>query len=316
MNKITSCIANLASLVAVTFIAMPSISATLFQEPFEDTNYSSRGWYDSSGGTLTTSENVDGSTKAFECRFLKGGQKCSGGTPGRVLFQETESVYVSYWIKHSTNWTGSNKPYRPHEFYLMTNQNGQWDGMAWTKLTAYIEDNEGKPLIAIQDGQNIDTAKIGQNLVLTTEKRAVAGCNGDSDGYGNGDCYDCGGGDYCNGKFWRAGQVYFSDSTGPYYKGNWHLIEVLIRLNNIVNGKAVKDGMLKYWYDGQLIIDGNSVVLRTGQYPSMKFNQLVLSPYIGDGSPEDQTLWIDNLVITTERSDSILYPPNNLRITQ
>jgi hypothetical protein len=315
-NRLRAVLTYAVVQAVIMFIPLFSYGGVLFQEPFEDTNYSSRGWYDSTGGTLSSTEHVSGSTKSLECRFFIGAQKCNSGTPGRILFQETDSVYVSYWIKHSMNWTGSNKSYHPHEFFLMTNQNGQWDGMAWTRLTAYIEDNEGKPLLAIQDGQNIDTTKVGQNLVLITEKRAVAGCNGDSDGYGNGDCYDCGGGDYCNGKFWRAGQIYFSDSIGSYYKGDWHHVEALIKLNSIVNGKAVKDGTLNYWYDGQLIINGNSVVLRTGQYPFMKFNQLVLSPYIGDGSPADQTVWIDNLVIATERPVTALSSPTNLRIIQ
>jgi hypothetical protein len=301
-----------------TFLPLESHSEVLFQESFEDANFSNRGWYDTSGGTLSPTEHAPGSTKSMECRFLTGAQRCSGGTPGRIIFPESDSVYVSYWIKHSTNWTGSNKSYHPHEFYLMTNQNGQWDGMAWTRLTAYIEENEGTPLLAIQDGQNIDSSKIGQNLVNTTESRSVAGCNGDSDGYGNGDCYQCES-DYCNGKYWRAGRIYFSDATGTNFKGDWHHVEVFIRLNSIVAGKGAKDGTLKYWYDGQLIINVNDAVLRTAQYPSMRFNQFVLSPYIGDGSPVDQTLWIDNLVVATEAPlVDVTSPanPKNLRILQ
>lgn len=321
-NKLELKICNLAQVVlrftiiqTVMFFPLCSYGGVLFQEPFEDTNYSSRGWYDTNGGLLSSTEHISGSTRSFECRFLQGSQKCSGGTPGRILFQETESVYMSYWIKHSTNWTGSNKPYHPHEFHLLTNQNDQGVGPSWTRLTAYIEDNEGIPLLAIQDGQNIDITKIGQNLVNVTETRSVAGCNGDSDGYGAGDCYQCGG-EYCNGKSWKTGQVYFSDTPGPYYKGDWHQVEALIKLNSIVNGKGIRDGVLRYWYDGQLIIDRNDVVLRTGQYPNMKFNQLLLSPYIGDGSPVDQTFWIDNLVVETGRPVTGLSPPSNLRIIE
>lgn len=315
MNKSATLLilAALVPLPAVTFSAAPLVSANLFEEPFEDTNYSSRGWYDSDGGALSSTEHISGSTKSFECRFPAGSQQCSGGTPGRILFQETDSVYVSYWIKHSTNWTGSNQPYHPHEFLLLTNQNGQWDGPAWTHLTGYIEDNEGIPVLVIQDGQNIDKTKIGQNLVNVTENRSVAGCNGDSDGYGDGDCYPVGS-DYWNGKVWKAGKVYFSDTAGSYYKGDWHHVEAYFKLNSIVSGKGIADGSLKYWYDGQLIMDRNAVVMRTGQYPSMKFNQLLLLPWIGDGSPVDQTFWIDNLVVATGQPGTFLSPPSNLRI--
>ena len=53
--------------------------------------------------------------------------------------------------------------------------------------------------------------------------------------------------------------------------------------------------MLKYWLDGNLLMNHDNVLFRTGQFPTMKFNQFVIAPYIGDGSPVDQTLWIDDL---------------------
>lgn len=296
------------------FFPLHGHGAVLFQEPFEDTNYSSRGWYDTTGGALSSTEHIPGSTKSFECRFLAGAQKCSGGTPHRVLFQETDSVYVSFWIKHSTNWTASNKPYHPHMFLFLTNQNDQWVGPAFTRLTAYIEENEGVPLLGIQDGQNVDQTKINQNLINITENRAVAGCNGNHpDGYTSVSCYDAGGA-YRNFKQWNAGQVYFQDTAGPYYKNDWHHIEAYFKLNTIQNSKGVGDGMLKYWYDGQLIIDRSNVMFRTNQHAFMKFKQFMIVPYIGDGSPVDQTFWIDNLVIETERPGAVLSPPRNLRI--
>lgn len=307
---------NLAAALLLVLISGVALSNPLFEEPFENASFSNRGWYDTSGGMLVSSVGVPNSTKAFECHFLPGATKCSGGTPGRILFQETEAVYISFWVKHSTNWVGSNKPYHPHLFYLMTNQNGSWDGMAWTRLTAYIEENAGIPRLRLQDGQNINKARIGQNLVGITELRGVTGCNGDSDGYGSGECYDCGGGDYCNGKDWNAAQVYFSNTAGPFFKGDWHKVEAFFKLNSVVNGSGVANGILRYWYDGRLIIDRNNVMMRTGQYPTMKFNQVVLSPYIGDGSPVDQTIWFDNLIIATDRPLDTLAPPVNLRIVE
>jgi hypothetical protein len=46
----------------------------------------------------------------------------------------------------------------------------------------------------------------------------------------------------------------------------------------------------------------------------MLFNQFVLAPWIGDGSPAEQTLWIDNLTVATEAPTDMKKPasPTNL----
>ena len=166
-------------------------------------------------------------------------------------------------------------------------------------MTTYIEENGGTPLLAVQDGANIDQTKVSQNLVSVTEQRAVAGCNGDSDGTGKSNCYimDPAVGLYYNGKEWRASQVYFGNAAGSQFKGDWHHIEAFFKLNSIVNGLGVADGEVKYLYDGKVVIDQSKLVLRTGARPSMKFNQFILAPYIGPGSPVDQTFWVDNLSV-------------------
>jgi hypothetical protein len=275
----------------------------LFQEAFEDTLFELRGWYDHLQGEITTLEHIEGSTASLECRFLQGGTGPVGGTPGRHLFDETDEVYLSYYVKYSANYTGSNLPYHPHEFHFLTNENGMYVGPAWTHLTTYIEQNEGEPLLAIQDGENIDESNIGVDLTGITEERAIAGCNGDSDGYGDGECYSCGD-VHCNGKQWRAGSVYFQDDPGPYYKNNWHFIEAYFKLNSIVEGLGICDGIIKYWYDGELIIDHEDIMIRTGVHPDMKFYQFLLAPYIGCGSPVEQTMWIDDLTVATCRPDT------------
>ncbi len=277
-------------------------AAVFFQENFEDTSFSSRGWYDSSngGGILSSTEHIAGSTRSFECKFLLGGTVCSGGTPSRHAFPETDSIYVSYYVKYSSNWEGSNRPYHPHEFQILTNIDSAYWGPSRSHLTAYIEQNEGKPRLQITDALNIDVTRVGVDLVNVTEQRGVAGCNGDSDGYGPGDCW-LSGTNQNNEKVWMTSNVYFQDTPGPYYKNDWHFIEVYYRLNSISNGKGIPDGVMQYWYDGQLIINHNNVMLRTGQYPLMKFNQLIIAPWIGDGSPVEQTMWIDNLTVGNAR---------------
>jgi hypothetical protein len=195
---------------------------------------------------------------------------------------------------------------------MTTNQDGPYNGPAYTHLTAYIEHNGGVPQLLIQDGRNVDETRIGQDLTNVTEQRAVAGCNGDSDGTGLGDCY-LSGSVHWNAKPWTAGQVYFDNTPGsPRYKGDWHLLEAYFRMNTIASGKGVRDGLVRMWYDGNLIIDRPNVMLRTGAQPTMKFNQLILAPWIGDGSPAAQTFWIDELQIATARPAVPPPPPGSV----
>jgi len=301
----------LFSFLYLFFLPSINFSATLFQENFEDTNFASRGWYDSTNLKLSTTERYAGNS-SVEYHFLPSATtpEISGGAI-RHLFTPTDEVYVSYWVKYSANYTGSNRSYHPHEFLLLTTENSNYAGPAYTHLTAYIEQNEGTPLLGIQDGQNIDLARINQDLTNITENRAVAGCNGTlNDGYTIFDCYPVGGGIYWNGKVWKANNIYFQDTLGPYYKNNWHHIEAYFKLNSIANGKGAADGIIRYWYDGQLIIERTNIIMRTAQYPNMKFNQFLIAPWIGDGSPVDQTMWVDDLTVGTSRPTGDNTPPS------
>ncbi|MHC4396071.1 MAG: hypothetical protein ACYS1A_10505 [Planctomycetota bacterium] len=274
-----------------------------FEELFDDTNTASRGWYDGSPNgsfLLSTTEHIPGSISSAEFHFTPGATTPTTGGARRKLFTETETVYLSFYIKHSTNWTGSNHSYHPHQFQFLTNLNGTWTGPAYTYSTYYVETNEGEPLLALQDSQNIDETKIGIDLTGITEERAIAGCNGNSDGTAPDDCYPVGS-VHRNGKGWRAGSIYFQHNPGSYYKNDWHFVETYFQLNSIVGGIGIADGHVKYWYDGELIIDFENVMLRTGEHPGMRIRQLLIAPWIGDGSPVDQTFWIDNLTVADSR---------------
>jgi len=300
---------------ALVLVFASHVSAgTLFQENFEDANFNTRGWYDNVAPKLSSVERVANSTKSLEFHFAKGAvTPDNAGATMRKKFAESDSVYISYYVKHSTSWVGSGVAYHPHIFYFLTNKDTDWTGPAYTHMTLYLEEIAGKPQILIQDGVNVDLANIGKNLTSITEKRAVAGCNGDSDGYGNGDCY-ANGSDYWNGKtMWKSTNDLFSNTQGAFYKGDWHLVEAYVKMNSIVNGKAVKDGVLQYLFDGKPIVNNTNMVFRTGQNFDMKFNQLLIGPYIGVGSPVDQSFWVDNLVVATSPSTQ-LPPPQNLRI--
>lgn len=65
-------------------------------------------------------------------------------------------------------------------------------------------------------------------------------------------------------------------------------------------GIGYLDGVIKYWFDGELVIDHEDVVFRTGQHPDMKIDQFMMAPYYGPGVPHPQTIWVDDIRITTD----------------
>jgi hypothetical protein len=281
--------------------AAPAAAASriLFREGFEDARLAARGWYDDTNALLSPTEHASSSARSIEYEFVAGAKKPRAGSPLRRKFPPSDSVYLGYHVKYSKDWVGSRKPYHPHEFHFLTNLDDDWSGPSFTRLTAYVEENEGTPLLAIQDGKNVDQANVGRDLTAVTENRGVAGCNGSSDGYPD-HCYreDA---RYVNEKKWRASSRYFADTPGPSYKNDWHFVEAYLKLNTISEGTGLNDGVVQYWFDGQPVIDRRDVLLRTGVHPTMQFNQLVIAPYIGDGSPVTQSMWIDNLTVATGR---------------
>jgi uncharacterized protein YjdB len=274
----------------------PSGRTVYFEEAFENTDFASRGWYDNTGMAVTADEAHAGSS-SLRIRFDAGARTPTWGNAARMEVPETESLYVRYWVKYSDNWVGSERAYHPHEFYLLTNKDGRWTGPSTTYLTTYIETTaQGgaiRPKLGLGDRRNIDTSNIGNDLSGITENRAVAGCNGETDGHRTG-CWNAGGGEWGNEKLFVAGSA---DIT----EGSWHLVEVYFEMNTISAGIGQTDGTVRYWLDGALVIDHTDVLFRTGANADMKFNQFMIAPYIGDGSPVTQTMWVDDLQVADRR---------------
>lgn len=286
--------AGLSDTTPATVLSSVSLDTLLF-EGFEDTDFASRGWFDNTSLTITSSEFYSGSY-ALEARFLPAATTPTFGNSARHQFTAAESVYVSYWVKYSANWVGSGQTFHPHEFYLLTNVDDKWIGPAYTHLTAYVESNYqngGYPVLALQDGRNVDSANIGVDLTAVTEYRAVAGCNGETDGYAT-VCYSGGGDTYRNVKEWTADSAYFTN-------GEWHFVEAYFELNSTSGGIGQTDGVVSCWVNGELVFNMNNVLLRTGIWPDMAFNQFLIAPYIGSGSSVDQTMWVDQLLVTNAR---------------
>ena len=168
---------------SITVTAASGGGTLLFQENFEDANLASRGWYDNTGAVLSTTEHIAGSNSSAQYRFLAGATAPTSGNAQRHKFTPSNSFYVSYYVKYSANWVGSNQLYHPHEFYAMSTLDGDWDGPSNAFMTVYIEQNYqngGKPRLAMQDNKSINTTygALPHNLVGVTENRSTGGCNG------------------------------------------------------------------------------------------------------------------------------------------
>jgi uncharacterized protein YjdB len=289
---------------SITVTAVSGGGTLLFQENFEDANLASRGWYDNTGAVLSTTEHIAGSNSSAQYRFLAGATVPTSGGSQRHKFTPTNSFYISYYMKYSTNWVGSGKPYHPHEVYVMSTLDGDWDGPSNAYMTVYLEhlyQNGGQPLMAMQDNKSINTTSgaLPNNLVGVTENRSTAGCNGVAES--NLSVVSC-----YNAPPWYnnkqvIGPVVFQPTAGPGYKGDWQFVEAYYQLNTIVNGIGQADGVMQYWFNGVLIIDRHDILYRTGAHPTLQFSQFLIAPYIGDGSPVDQSFFIDNLRLATSR---------------
>jgi hypothetical protein len=286
-----------AFLGAVLLAAIPAQDETLlFHDPFDDTDWESHGWYDSPRMVITDEESVIPGGTSCVWRWDKAGDIGPVGRGARVRIPPAEEVTLSFHIKHSDNWEWTGVDWHPHEFHFITSEDDAFVGPACTHLTFYVEVVNGVPRIAVQDGRNIDEERLGEDLVGVTERRSVAGGNGDSDGYGNGTHYPSGS-RHWNGKHWEPDDVYFGDEPGALYKGDWHHVKARLRLNSVADGIGQRDGVIQYWFDGALIMDYHDVVFRTGAHPGMKIDQFLMAPYFGPGVPHAQTIWIDDLTI-------------------
>ena len=138
------------SLIAVTafFVAAARLHPTslslpqgpvLFHESFDDAQLESRNWYDGTNTSLSAPGHTASSSRSLEYRFDAGSTKPSTGSPLRRKFAPSDSVYLSYHVKYSENWVGSQQLYHPHEFHFLTTDDGDWTSLSNTHLTVYVE---------------------------------------------------------------------------------------------------------------------------------------------------------------------------------
>ena len=267
--------------ILAVFLIFPSFAnaALLLSEDFEDTNFASRNWYDGGTCSITSSEHENGSYSA-QFVFANGVSTPSSPYAGamRRLFTASSEVYVDYYIKFPTGWQEQSGGYGHHEILLTTDEDDEYTNLAFTHTTAYIEhwgtSGSSTPLtphLSLQDGANIDQNNIGVDLTAITENRSANGCNGLLDGsfFGSASCYDAGGGTYWNGKTKGA-------SSASMSLGSWHHVQVYFKMNTVTSNKGNADGTMAYWLDDVEQFRSDSVLFRTNQNSTMKFNQFVI----------------------------------------
>lgn len=259
--------------IILLFFCLISISSMaqdkpLFTESFDDDNLDSRGWYD--GTSCRISGDPHKGEGCIEYEWKKGIQPVQGSSAQRHLFSPSDEIYIRYYLKLSKGWQWTGVNYHPHLTHFMTNENSEFHGPAASHLTLYVEPVNGKLRLAATDIQN---EKMPHGLTQGPLKG----------GY--------------NGKFYDSKEILFNDD-------NWHCIEGYFRLNSLDMTKdiPVNDGIVRAWFDGKLVIEHTDVILRSTDFPEMKFNQFIMAPYFGPGLLNNsQKLWIDEMVVVKTR---------------
>jgi hypothetical protein len=291
---------------------IPRGGAVLFRERFDDANFTSRGWYDGPTGRISTAEHAPGSVSAYECAFAQGAMSCTDGKPSRHQFAPSETVYASFWLKFSANWTGSGRPYHPHMFHFINDLDDDRVGPARTYLTTYTEVVNGRAVLALQDAKNVDPNCILRNndtfvgcggsfnSYQFTENRSVNACNGLVGELRGRDCFPTGDNAWYSSRSWSSPDA-FANEPGPRFKSDWHFVEVYFAMNSVQGGIGVPDGKIRWVQDGRTLIASDRILMRTGRHAMLRFDQFAMLPYIGPGSPAAQSFWVDDLTVATAR---------------
>ncbi len=249
--------------------------AVLFREAFDDAWLLERGWYDGDV-FLISGERPRAGRGCVEYAWKAGTTKPDSSSGVRRLFEPTEVVHLRCHVRLSKGWGWTGRPYHPHLMHFMTTENGRYHGPAASRLTVYVEPWDGRLRLAAQDIQNRDAP---HGLTQGPLKG----------GY--------------NAQTFDSREALFVDDA-------WHCVEAEFRLNtlDLEAGRPNADGVVRGWFDGKPVIERTDVVLRSTDFPGMKFNQFLLLPYFGPGLlPQAQTLWIDELAVGTKRLEPV--PP-------
>lgn len=240
----------------------------IFSESFEDSNLAKRGWHD--GAAFRIAGDARAGKGCIEYEWTGPDAGVSGSSSVRHMFEPADEVFLRFYLKLSPGWSWTERNYHPHLLHFLTTENSKWHGPAASHLTLYIEPQNGRLRLAAQDIQN-------QNAPHGLTQGPLKG------GF--------------NGTFYDSADLLFHDD-------NWHCIEASFKLNTVdpKRDRPNPDGIARAWFDGKLVVERTNLILRSTDFPKMKFNQFLMAPYFGPGLvPHAQKLWIDELAVGTKR---------------
>jgi len=116
-----------------------------------------------------------------------------------------------------------------------------------------------------------------------------------------------------------CGSYCFYTPAITFSLNTWHHVETYFKMNTVSNGNPVADGIMRMWVDGVSVYNVTNRIYRNGQNPNLKWRTFVIAPWIGDGSPQAQTMWIDDLTVantTPDTPSAALSPPTGLRVIE
>jgi len=288
-------------------LSQQTTGTLLFSETFDNNSFSSRGWYDNPAQGTIASGGQSGNS--LQWAWAQGATTPTNGGAMRKKFTPTDSLYVSFYVKFQSGWRGSQKAYHPHLIMIPSNLDADYTPLANNYLQTYIEfvSDVGspytiRPLLGLQDEKRVNTSNgtPPNNLTAVTENRSVNYCNTPVSSGALGTCYADN--PYYSANTWKASNASLSTNV-------WHKVDVYFKMNTISNNKGQSNGIMQQWVDGTLVINRSDVLYRTAQDATKKWAQFVLAPYIGDGSPIAQTMWLDQLTVSTSGSGTGTTPP-------
>lgn len=292
-----------------TATGVDGTGTVLLTETFADANFAARGWYSIVSADRVASPAPSGLPGSLRMTWTAGQTLPSSGGM-RHAFTATDRLYIKYQQSFSANWVGSGQAAHPHLVMCLSDQDGAFDGPSDNYLALYAEVNYqsgNRPQVKFQDNQYIDAANIGSNV---GEARATGGANGQQ---GYADSWDL----YADSGMshgWYNSRNLSGAVAMPPGNTAWHTVECEVILNSVVGGIGQLDGICRYWWNGVLVWERTNLIMRTGTRSNLKFNQFLFAPYIGNGSPVTQTVYISDLTVATARTTGGT-PPASAAVT-
>ena len=284
---------------------IPTKGDVLASESFENNNWTDRGWYDGTNSTGVASGGVSGN--ALKWDFGVSDKSPDNFSVIRRSFNPTDEFLLEYYVKFDSGWRGSGQNYHPHFLHVVSSEDTAYQGLSRSNSGLYFETVAAQstpytnyPQISHQDMYRVNTSAgtPPNNLSGTTENRSANQCNTPYSAVGGdiGTCYNDGVGWY-SATTWRADSVAIPANT-------WTKITAYIKNNTFSSGKGNFDGIMRLWVGDKLAIESTNVLFAAGAHEGATWDKIALAPWIGDGSPIAQSMWLDELSLWTVSAGS------------